>query len=67
MNAIENSAHNFGFEIIKPHFAYLSPNKSRNYIVYDFTNKLTVLDAFKLNKINKSQLQDIAIKMQDLY
>jgi len=67
VNTIEKYVANYGFKIIKPHLSYLNPNKVRNYIAYDFTNKLTVLDALKLNKIPEYLHNQIKAKLEDLH
>jgi len=65
-----------GFSIIQPHLAFekFDPNPelsgsnilAHSYILYDFTNKLTVKDARKLNKLSLKELLDIDQRLVDL-
>jgi len=64
LNSIEKYTKEYGLNIIKPHFAF-STNEIKDYILYDFTHKLTVVDALKLNKISKSESNIISEKLRN--
>jgi len=70
LKSIEGYAHQFGLNIVQPHFAFdnniehNSQNRpDKHYIIYDFTDKLTVYDAFKLNKISLEESRAIRLKL----
>ena len=65
LNSIDKYAKAEGINIIKPHLVTNMYN-SKNYIVYDFTNKLTVLDAYESKKINDKELDLIGNKLDNL-
>ncbi len=50
LNTIEKYTSKFGLNIIKPHLAF--EHYVHKFIAYDFTDKLTVADARRLNKID---------------
>jgi hypothetical protein len=57
LNFYEKEFKKHGFNIIKPHLAF--KNKDKRYILYDFTNRLTVFDAFQLKKISENEYKSI--------
>ncbi len=64
LNFYESKFKAYGFNIIKPHLAF--KNKDKGYILYDFTNRLTVLDALLLNKISEKEHNQIRNKIKNL-
>jgi hypothetical protein len=59
-----------GIKTIDSHLAYKSKNnissKEKSFVVYDFTNKLTVKDAIQLNKFTQIELNLINTKMKNI-
>jgi hypothetical protein len=72
LKSIEKIANENGFNIIQPHLAFENRSKlldygqRKNYILYDFTYKLTVADAIKLNKISALDFENINSKLNKL-
>jgi len=41
-------------------------SKRKSFVIYDFTNKLTLNDAIKLNKLSTTKLNDINKKVKEI-
>jgi len=68
LKSIEEYAKKSGFNIIQPHLALdnnLDIDYNKRYIVYDFTDKLTVSDAFNSKKISPEKFYDIFDRLSD--
>ncbi|GEM_PF-3310710 len=65
---IQNIMKKQGIKTIDSHAAYYSVDlknlKHKSLVIYDFTNMLTVLDAIKLHKLNKTEIQQIEQKLK---
>lgn len=55
----------YGINTIKPHYAYTNQKLARSMIVYDFTNMMTVNEAYARNKISIDELYKIMEKISD--
>jgi len=65
LKSLEKYALKSGFKIIQPHLAFDDYNALNKYILYDFTNKLTVDDAFKLKLLKDDEYMHIRTKLED--